>query len=589
MRRTCLLLIITCLALPQTMLGFDTSTRVVGPVRDWNASDLERFDPTWIHLKFVEGSNVLFQEGRFVDNSGLDLALVNATVAEGAVQEVRRTFNQDRGTLRAWKRIGEMRSGETGPDLSLWYDLQITGGRPVLAQLLDKLNALPQVEIAHPAPIAEPAVFQEPVEQAPAGTRDDAPTPDYTGLQDYLYDTPVGLDAPAVWIVPGGTGAGRKFIDVELCWTEDHEDFNFANNFYIGGATQDPNYETHGTAVLGEVIGQPNGYGITGFAPDVQYGVVAVTVSEWPEVPHYFQEAVDHLDTGDVWLIELQMYPPGKNATPMEWLQVNYDVIWTSSWSLGIVCVEAGANGSQDLDDPSWEGVFDREIRDSGAIMVGAGTPTGRVAEYFTNYGTRMDVHAWGSQIVTTGYGDLYNGGSLQTRYTAQFGGTSGASPMITGSALCLQGVAATNLGSVLTPLQLRTILHDTGIEHLDPNKEIGPRPDLGAAAGAVLAINAIPDPAMAAGSPLVGVPNPFHETTQLVFSMPNEGRTRVSIYNIEGRRVRLLLDRALGAGSQQLTWDGRDDAGRDLGSGVYFYRLKADDLQRTGRLERIR
>jgi len=93
----------------------------------------------------------------------------------------------------------------------------------------------------------------------------------------------------------------------------------------------------------------------------------------------------------------------------------------------------------------------------------------------------------------------------------------------------------------------------------------------------------------MAAGSPLVGVPNPFHETTQLVFSMPNEGRTRVSIYNIEGRRVRLLLDRALGAGSQQLTWDGRDDAGRDLGSGVYFYRLKADDLQRTGRLERIR
>ena len=124
-----------------------------------------------------------------------------------------------------------------------------------------------------------------------------------------------------------------KFIDVELCWTEDHEDFLYDNFFYEGGAGQDPGYEPHGTAVLGEVIGQENGFGVTGFASDVQYGVVAVTVGEWPNVPHYFQEAVDNLDEGDAWLIELQMYPPGKNATPMEWLQVNYDVIWTSSWA----------------------------------------------------------------------------------------------------------------------------------------------------------------------------------------------------------------------------------------------------------------
>jgi hypothetical protein len=241
------------------------------------------------------------------------------------------------------------------------------------------------------------------------------------------------------------------------------------------------------------VIGQHNEFGIAGFAPATQYGVVAIDENLYPDVAQYFQEALDQLDCGDVWLIELQMFPPGHTATPMEWLQVNYDVIWTSAWGRSVVCVEAGANGTQDLDDPIWGGIFDRNQRDSGAIMVGAGTPTGRIAEYFTNWGSRMDVHAWGSQIVTTGYGDLYNGGTVQTRYTAVFGGTSGASPMIVGSSLCLQGIAKAHVGYPLVPEDLRALLHDTGIPHLDPVKEIGPRPDLAAAVLEIMAMNPAP------------------------------------------------------------------------------------------------
>ena len=209
------------------------------------------------------------------------------------------------------------------------------------------------------------------------------------------------------------------------------------------------------------------------------------------------------------------MYPPETNeATPMEYVQVNYDVIWTGVFSRGVVCVEAGANGSQDLDAGIWNGIFDRTVRDSGAIMVGAGTPTGRVAEWFTNYGSRMDVHAWGSEIVTSGYGDLYNGGSLQTEYTSDFGGTSGVSPMIVGSSLCLQGIARANLFRVLEPLELRSILHDTGIDHLDPSREIGPRPDLSEAAEMVLSL----------GSPVVICgPGPAYGNPPLVRLFPPE------------------------------------------------------------------
>ena len=80
-----------------------------------------------------------------------------------------------------------------------------------------------------------------------------------------------------------------------------------------------------------------------------------------------------------------------------------------------------------------WNGVFDRNVRDSGAVMVGAGTPTGRIAEWFTNYGSRVDLEGWGSSVTTTGYGDLWNTGPDST-YTAGFNGTSSATPIVTGS-----------------------------------------------------------------------------------------------------------------------------------------------------------
>lgn len=553
--------------------ALDTQTRPVGPVQLWDAADLETFDEHWLHVKFVEGSDVNWVGAEFADDSGRNLAGLNAAIAFEQVTDVQRTFSRDRVTLRNWKARGEAKTGVVGPDLSLWYNVRVESGREAVARLLNELNADPSVEIAHPVAIPETAGLYF-TESTPVGG-DRLPTPDFTDMQDYLYDTPVGLDAPSAWAEDGGKGALVKFIDVELCWTEDHEDFTFANNFYVGGAAQDPSYETHGTAVLGEVIGVHNGFGVSGFAPDVQYGVVAVTVGEWPEVPHYFQEAVDNLDTGDVWLIELQMYPPGASATPMEWLQVNYDVIWTSSWALDIICVEAGANGSQDLDSSFWDGVFDRNIRDSGAIMVGAGTPYGRVAESFTNYGSRMDVHAWGSSIVTTGYGDLYNGGTLQTRYTSGFGGTSGASPMITGSVAALQGIVKANNPEPMSPLELRTILHDTGIDHLDPTREIGPRPDLAAAVAELPTFSSVDDGrATAISTPWLRAANPFVAGGELRLSLNPGSTAELELYDVSGRQVRTLFNAPVGAGEQVISWDGSDEGGNPMASGVYYLHL---------------
>ena len=374
-----------------------------------------------------------------------------------------------------------------------------------------------------------------------------------------------------------------------MAWTWGHEDFNQLRWFYQGGAESDPEYVPHGTAVLGEVLGMDNGFGVTGFANQTQWGTVAITEAEWPEVPHRFLETIEALRPGDVWLIELQMYPPGRSATPMEWVQVNFDVIWTGSWALDVVCIQAGANGSQDLDASVWDGVFDREVRDSGAIMVGAGTPTGRVAEWFTNYGSRMDVHAWGSSIVTTGYGDLFNGGTESTLYTSQFGGTSGASPMVTGAALCLQGIAKARYGQTLSPLALRQLLNETGIDHQDASREIGPRPDIGTAVELLLVPVAVAETTAPGGLSLIGALSPFGSSTEISFRQPTGGAARLEIFDVAGRRVRTITIEPAGAGPRQVQWDGRDQAGSAVSSGVYFYRLEAGGEAVTGRVVKVR
>lgn len=567
--------------------------RTVGPLVHWTDQMLQRSSASAVEVKFREGSDLRLGAEGFTAANGGDVAMVRDALAHEEILEVRPTFSLDRAVLRSWKAAGEARSGVAGPDLSLWFDIRIGGGREAVARLVNALNALPMVEIAHPSPEVEPAVVLGaqtldkdvgattalPVTPSPA-------TPDFSFLQGYLYAPPRGLNATAAWQQPSGLGQGTHFVDVELAWTVDHEDFDVAGNFYVGGAAQNMEWEPHGTAVLGEVIGRHNSYGIKGFAPAASYGVVAITAEEWPVVPQYFQEAVNQLAPGEVWLIELQMSGPGMYPVPMEYLQVNYDVIWTSVWSLGILCVEAGANGGLDLDAPVFAGMFDRNVRDSGAIMVGAGTPDDLIATSFSNYGTRMDVHAWGERIVTTGYGDLYNGGTLQTRYAADFGGTSGASPMVVGCALCLQSIAATAIGHMLDPIQMRTLLHNTGTPQ-NGTRLIGPRPDLRRAIDALLPYSGVPasEPA-----PEVRVfPNPFREYAGIHYSLPRSGAVRLQIFDASGRLVRTLLDGPAGSGAGFARWDGRTEGGRDVPSGMYFYRIDAAGGATKGAIEKVR
>ncbi len=68
--------------------------------------------------------------------------------------------------------------------------------------------------------------------------------------------------------------------------------------------------------------------------------------------------------------------------------------------------------------------------------------------------------------------------------------------------------------------------------------------------------------------------PNPFNPSTKIQFGLPEAGSTSIVIYNMLGQKIRTLTDDYRSAGRYEVTWDGTDDAGHTLGTGVYLYRL---------------
>ena len=74
--------------------------------------------------------------------------------------------------------------------------------------------------------------------------------------------------------------------------------------------------------------------------------------------------------------------------------------------------------------------------------------------------------------------------------------------------------------------------------------------------------------------------PNPFNPQTIIRYNLPDEYLVTVEIFNVVGQQIRLLLNAQIqGPGLKQVVWDGRDDHGKMLGSGIYLYRITASSL----------
>ncbi len=79
--------------------------------------------------------------------------------------------------------------------------------------------------------------------------------------------------------------------------------------------------------------------------------------------------------------------------------------------------------------------------------------------------------------------------------------------------------------------------------------------------------------------------PNPFNPTTSINFALPTAAKTRIDVFNILGQKVRTLVDEYLTAGNKRVEWDGTDDRGNAVASGIYLYRMTANDFTETKKM----
>jgi hypothetical protein len=73
--------------------------------------------------------------------------------------------------------------------------------------------------------------------------------------------------------------------------------------------------------------------------------------------------------------------------------------------------------------------------------------------------------------------------------------------------------------------------------------------------------------------------PNPFNPATRFRFDLPRASHVQIEVFNILGQRVKTLVDERRKAGSHVVNWDGKDERGLEVSSGIYFYRMTADDF----------
>jgi len=369
------------------------------------------------------------------------------------------------------------------PKLRAWRRIETTSAlAPALA---GHLRGQTWVQTAFVAPEVTPASAR--VTALPFEKSCPIETPSYEPYQGYLAEAPGGVNAPVAWARAGGRGEGVYFADVEGWWNAKHEDLPGDRMVHAGGQPiPDRNWQAHGTAVVGVVAARDNGIGMVGITPNVDRVVTASIGRVGAAAAIDLAQAA--LRPGDVLLIELHAIGPRNRFLPVEFWDDVYDAV-TVATGRGVIVVAAAGNGGENLDHPGYDGKLDRDVRDSGAILVGAGAPnkagfTDRSRLSFSNYGSRVDVQGWGRMVATLDYGDLQDCNAANRKYTNLFGGTSSASPVVTGAAIAVQGIVRASGRQALQPRQMRALLAETGSPQVDgpdgpKSQRIGPRPDL--------------------------------------------------------------------------------------------------------------
>jgi hypothetical protein len=198
-----------------------------------------------------------------------------------------------------------------------------------------------------------------------------------------------------------------------------------------------------------------------------------------------------------------------------------------------------------------------------------------------------LDVNGDEHQLATDARGDLATaGGAL---WTLGVSGRAGAADV----ALAMEGLETLppELAAILLgPSGLRIDLRATPAPRLPLDAAGRTQVTLAVGTAAFVEQAADGQAAAVAGTHLApNYPNPFNPATTLPFSLAAPAQVRLAIYDVAGRLQRTLVDAHLAAGEHWVNWDGRDEAGGELASGVYFSRFEAGATNEVRKLLLLR
>lgn len=246
--------------------------------------------------------------------------------------------------------------------------------------------------------------------------------------------------------------------------------------------------------------------------------------------------------------------------------------------ALGIIVCNAMGNSG-----PSAGSITAPADADS-ILSIGAVDSTGAIASFSSRgptYDGRMKPEVcaqgvstyWASWTSTTSFGHA--------------SGTSLSTPLVGGSCAIVLQVHPT-----WTPMQVRKALMMTASQHNNPDNNYG-WGIIDVWAAIHYNPSAVEDSRVSIGTrgdfDLASRPNPTSGPTTLSFFLARAGEVSLAVYDASGRLVRNLLAGTRSPGHYEIAWDGRDESGHRMGSGIYFYKLTTQDRAQVGKIVVLR
>jgi len=568
-----------------------------------------------------EGTNVVFdnQSGeiqyvpnQFVVKLRSDLGNVQPSLAKGFVQTGLSSFdvlNERYGVLAMEKEFPGAEAEPGVPDLSKYYVVTFSGSHR-LEEVISAYSALPDVDHLEPIGI-HPLYDIYPNDYYFQGQADPWNQWGLHNANDH------DIDAPCAWgINPGSTNVKMAILDSgvryyhkdlggsswstttgniwinpnEIKGNKKDDDGNGLKDDWMGWdwvtgvtgcmrgedcktADNDPkDFAGHGTHVAGITSAMTNNSrGVAGVAGGWGDGTTG-SIGNGSKIMclrigWLASNGYGYVNMG--FAASALYYAANKGATVANcsWGSSNtggFGAAVDYAISKGVLICHAAGNSNNEVAD---------YLGSRTDVMNVAATDKNDVKASFSSFGTWVDVSAPGVDIVST----YHNYQDAANDYVAVMSGTSMSTPFVTGEAALVKSQYPS-----YTWLDIYNRIKNTtdNIDALNP----GYAGKLGTGRiNACRALGGTPSPKAIAEASLPekfnlfqNYPNPFNLATNISFYISVKSEVNLTIYNILGEKVKIVANGVFEAGNHTLTWNGKNESGSVVASGVYFYKLNA-------------